>query len=168
MSKRPWLWLLGVGGGVVGALILSRRRRSYSFGRPDTATLSRDPKLLLPSFADTLEVLFQRMRARGFDPCLHEGYRTPARAAELDRQGKGKSDSLHIYGAAADIVSCSTQWSDPKFFRALGAEAEALGLTWGGRFMDGDSNHVQAVPYEAENELRVSTNPDVVAKRFVG
>jgi len=145
-----------VGGALLLWLLASR---SYSFGGPDKSGVSRDPSRLLPAFADRLELLFARLRARGFDPMLHEGYRTPARAAELARQKKGIVDSLHIYGAAADIVSKSTGWSNPAFFKALGQEAEAIGLTWGGRFAEVDSTHVQAVPGKFENALRALAAP---------
>lgn len=142
----------------------------YTFGRKDTNGISRDPSLLLPAFADKIELLFAAMTKRGFDPCLWEGYRTPARAKQLATKGTGIIKSLHSYGAAVDIVSCSTKWSDPQFFKALGFEAEKLGLTWGGRFSKVDSTHVQAVPSDEsiQNQLRASTDPNSFVKKYIG
>jgi GNAT superfamily N-acetyltransferase len=114
--------------------------------------LNRDPSRLLPSFARKVDLLIQRLRAQGFDPIFWEGYRTPERAADMARIGTGIRDSMHIYGAAVDIIDRNKLWKNPAFFRALGREAKALGLYWGGDF--GDSPHVQALPVSAQNGLR--------------
>src|SRR5688572_17621619 len=149
---------------LIGAIVATAASRPrYTYGRPDRADgLSRDPYKLLPTFAAKVEKLFERMRARGLDPILHEAYRTRERAEMLakDPDGPGPKrpagipDSMHIYGAAVDIISRSKQWADPKFFEALGEEAKKLKLTWGGDF--GDMPHVQAVPYTlaAQNAIR--------------
>lgn len=138
--RSPALWI-GLG---VAVVYLALHKRTYSYGGPDFKDISRDPSLLVPAFADQLEKLFSAMRDLGFDPVLHEGYRSPARAKVLAATGAGIVDSMHIYGGAADIVSASSGWSDPAFFKALGREAKKLGMTWGGDFKDG--THVQAMP----------------------
>jgi len=163
-----WAWLLGG-----GALLLVARRSSsssgYSYGGPDWRGISRDPRLLVPTFAAKLELVFQRMRALGFDPCLYEGYRTPARAAQLEEKGTGIAKSLHSYGGAVDITSCSKGWSDPAFFQALGKVVESLGLTWGGRFSRGDMPHVQAVPADepTQNAFRATVDRDAFVRRYI-
>lgn len=146
--RSPAFWI-GLGAAVA---YLALHKRTYSYGGPDFKDISRDPRLLVPAFADQLEKLFQAMRDLGFDPVLHEGYRSPARAKALAATGAGIVDSMHIYGGAADIVSASSGWSDPTFFKALGREAKKLGMTWGGDFKDKngkpdpDGTHVQAMP----------------------
>ena len=162
-ASQAYIW--GLGG--VALLVLLADAGQSIVGGADKGVVSRDPKLLLPAFRTKLELLFRRMEARGFDPMMHEGWRSPQRAAELARQKKGIVDSLHIYGAAADIISKKTAWSNPAFFKALGQEAEAIGLTWGGRFADVDSTHVQAVPGRLENTFRAlaaSARNDYVAR----
>lgn len=145
-----------VGSAAVGAgalvIYLATRGPQYAFGGPNTATLNRDPRMLLPSFAARLNVLFARMRALGWKPFLNEGYRTPKRAAELAKAGSGIVDSLHMYGAAADIRDEVQGWNNPLFFEDLGRESQALGLTWGGHW--GDANHVQAVTVNEQAALR--------------
>lgn len=153
---------IGVGVGVVLLLMLKGSSASFNYGGPDSKNgLSRDPNLLLPAFAKRLNLLFAALRARGFDPVLNEGYRSPARALALSQpradgsKPPGIANSLHIYGAAADIISASTAFSNPAFFRALGEEADRLGLFWGGHFKSHvDTPHVQAVPGELDNQFR--------------
>ena len=154
-------------GGAIGLALLAFGSR-YSFGGiPLRAGVNRDPKKLLPGFAKRVEQLFRAMRARGYSPMLWEGYRTPERAQELANKGSGIVDSLHIYGAAVDIVDESTApnyWNGaPGFWTALGEEAERLGLTWGGRFSRRDVVHVQAVPVSQQVALRAATTSERVA-----
>jgi hypothetical protein len=70
----------------------------------------------------------------------------------MARIGTGIRDSMHIYGAAADIIDRQKLWKNPAFFAALGREAKKLGLTWGGDF--GDPPHIQALPVSGQNGLR--------------
>lgn len=157
---RRWVpWALGG----LGALWLLTQGYSYG-GAPVRSGVDRDPKKLLPAFAKKVDKLFAAMRARGFQPMLWEGYRTPARAAELEKTGAGVSDSMHSYGAAVDVVDGKlwAQGLDPwkttaAFWKALGEEAERLGLTWGGRFTRADTPHVQAVSIAKQNALRSAT-----------
>jgi hypothetical protein len=159
---RRWVpWALGLGG--LGLLWASRD--SFSFGGASVrAGVDRDPSKLVPAFARRIERVFSRMRARGFQPFLWEGYRTPARAAELERRGTGISDSLHAYGIAVDVVD-GKQWdagkdpwsAAPGFWAALGEEAEREGLTWGGRFSKVDHTHIQGVPVSQQSAARAAT-----------
>jgi len=147
-----------IAGGAVGALILLLRAPRFNYGGPDSANgLSRDPTLLLPAFARKLNLLFAAMRARGLDPMLNEGRRSRARAEALSKEpgAPGIADSMHIYGAAADIISASKGFKDPAFFKALGEEADKLGLFWGGHFKTRpDSPHIQALAVAEENKFR--------------
>lgn len=137
---------------------------SFSDGREIRAGVNRDPGLLLPAFAAKIETLFQRLRQQGHDPLLWEGYRSPERAQALSDRGAGVRLSMHCLGAAVDVVHADDYWSAGRdFWDALGEEAEALGLTWGGRWRRRDFPHVQAVAvrYQArflsmgEDERRV-------------
>jgi hypothetical protein len=128
-----------------------------------------DPETLVTAFRQRVEALLERLQALGHAPRLHETFRTPARAAQLVREGKSKSlggKSMHCYGVAADIICANHRWSCAThgcgFYAALGREARALGLTWGG---DWDSDpatkngfndlpHVQAVPLELQDDIR--------------
>jgi len=116
------------------------RSNNYSFGGPsiirDGYEINRNPNLLNKEFAAAIEALFQIMRARGYDPFLWEGYRSPERARYLAGKGTGIIRSLHIRGKAVDIISEKDLWSNHEFFTALGEEATKLGLFWGGNFSD--------------------------------
>lgn len=175
MAKVAWAWM-ACGALMIGAIVAAARPR-YSYGGPDGPRgISRDPRKLIPTFAAKLETLFQRMRKLGFDPFLHEAYRTPERAAMLakdpdgdgPKKAPGIKDSLHSYGAAVDIISCSRKWEHPSFFKALGRETKKLGLFWGGDF--GDADHIQAVPPTpvAQNGLRAARDRDAYVRRYIG
>jgi hypothetical protein len=110
--------------------------------------------LLLPSFRVKVDILLQRMKDAGYDPIPFDTFRTAAESAKNARNGKGVVNSMHEYGAAVDIICGKTGWSNPKFFKELGKQAELLGLTWGGRFTRYDGPHVQAIPVKNQNQLR--------------
>jgi peptidoglycan L-alanyl-D-glutamate endopeptidase CwlK len=130
---------------------------AYSFGgAPLRKGIDRDPHNLLPGFAVKVEALFQRLRARGYKPLLWEGLRTPARAAELERRGTGSARSIHCLGAAVDIVDEQRKWgASADFWQAIGQEAAALGLTWGGLWRKRDLPHVQAISVAEQAAFRL-------------
>lgn len=132
---------------------------------PPPTSLKRcsDLAYLQPKFRAKVEALLARMHAQGFDAIAWETYRTPARAKLLSDRGTGiapRADGtipigMHQLGLAVDIVSKSKMWTPPKaFWDALGYEAEALGLTWGGRWKRVDKPHVQSVPVAQQNAMR--------------
>jgi len=160
---RPWVLL---GGAAVAFIAWRVLRNPYSYGgAPLQAGVDRDPHHLVPTFAADLEQLFKRMRGRGFNPLLWEGYRTPARAAELAKRGVGIVGSMHEYGLAADIVDGDTpqdMWAGrPGFWQALGEEARRLGLVWGGDWKKPDLSHVQGISVTAEAAWRQQFRPKV-------
>ena len=167
---------LAVGAAILALLFFRRRaprRWTYGSKLPGIASssagggeLNRDPARLLPSFADTVEVLFQRLRARGFDPVLNEGYRSPERGAHLKSLGYSQTGdrSLHVYGAAVDIISAAGGWQGSEdLWQAMGPIAEDLGLVWGGRWSFYDPAHLQAVAVSEQSKLRSSSEPDELA-----
>jgi hypothetical protein len=165
---KPWVWGLGAAGllllvaGGAQARVMPSGFRRYSYGgSPYKRGVDRDPSRLIPSFADKIEVLFQRLRARGFDPYLWEGWRSPARAAQLEEKGTGIRLSMHSLGAAVDIVNGAqikaggSPWVAPaQFWNAVGEEARKLGLTWGGVFTRTDRPHVQAITVREQAAFR--------------
>lgn len=131
---------------------------------PDTS-LKRvsDTALLQPAFRQKVRRLMARMLARGHDAIIWETYRTPARAMLMAKRGTGakiRADGtipvgMHQLGLAVDIVSKSKLWSPrPAFWADLGAEAKALGLTWGGTWKRVDRPHIQAVAVAKQNAMR--------------
>jgi peptidoglycan L-alanyl-D-glutamate endopeptidase CwlK len=141
---------------------------------PDTSRARvADLEALQPEFRRKVEALITRMQADGFDPMIWETYRTPARAKLLSDRGTGakpRADGsipigMHQLGLAVDIVSASKMWTPPAaFWAALGKHAEAIGLTWGGRWKRVDKPHVQAVPVKEQEAKRAEYR----AKGFAG
>jgi peptidoglycan L-alanyl-D-glutamate endopeptidase CwlK len=103
--------------------------------------------------------LFARMEERGYSLVLLEGYRSPDRQDRLANLGAQVTNaralqSRHQFGLAADIaplrdgrlvISERDPWAF-EVYQALGQEAEALGLIWGGRWKLRDYGHVEVVP----------------------
>ena len=124
----------------------------WTWGRPDGRdpwgnVISRDPSQVLPALADKVERIIRRLRGRGFDAVVAEGYRTPARARALDAKGTGVSKSLHSYNGAVDIVDRKLAWGASEAFKnAVVEEVEREGLMSGRRFSTKDDwAHAQAV-----------------------
>jgi hypothetical protein len=144
------------------------------------------PAGLVPPFREAVATLVQHLKAGGFKPHVHETYRSPKRAKELVDAGRSRARgglSMHCYGMAADIICADHLWScearDCAFYEALGREARALGMTWGGDW-DGDGvtreqrehdlPHVQAVPFEAQAAVRRGKPKELteLAERYLG
>lgn len=104
---------------------------------------------------DVLRVM-ERMKARGFPMVLLEGYRSADRQNHLAggsvkvTQAKG-GESKHQYGLAADlapvrngkvVISERDEWA-MQAYTALGEEAKAQGLGWGGDFSFRDYGHIE-------------------------
>jgi len=105
---------------------------TYSFGgAPIRTGVDRDPMKLHPAFAAKIELLFQCLRDKGFEPLLWEGFRSFERAEQLARRGTGIRQSMHCYKIAGDIVdSDDTPWTAPPgFWETMRDKAEELGLT---------------------------------------
>ncbi|MGC8863562.1 MAG: hypothetical protein ACP5R5_12415, partial [Armatimonadota bacterium] len=97
-----------------------------------------DIESLWEPFRHKVEQLIKRMTARGFDPIIFEAARSRERQQWLYGYGrthhKGSkpvtwtTNSRHLVGKAADIISRSRGWNWPEFYAALKQEAESLGL----------------------------------------
>ncbi|MBV8048536.1 MAG: M15 family metallopeptidase [Paludibacterium sp.] len=124
--------------------------------RPSLAGADRDWNKLEPSFSQVVLHVMQRMSARGYQTMLLEGCRSPARQDRLAAQAvtvtKAKGgQSRHQYGFAADIafvrggkvvISERDSWAMAGY-QALGQEAQAAGLTWGGNWSFKDYGHIE-------------------------
>ena len=123
-------------------------------GRPSLAQADRDWTRLAPDFRAAVLDLSDRMARRGYALAFLEGYRSPERQALLAKAGRTPAaafHSLHQYGLAADfgfmdegalVVSEQTSFGRGAY-EALGQEAAALGLVWGGSWRTRDPGHVE-------------------------
>lgn len=157
MMKSPPIWVWGLAAG--GALLLfgasasqSSQSARWTWGRPNSKDqwgniIYRDPSTVVPAFADKIERIIRRLRARGFDAVVSEAYRTPARAQRLSEGGTGIIKSLHSYNGAVDIVDRKLAWGASAAFKnAVVEEVEREGLFSGRRFSNKDDwAHAQAV-----------------------
>jgi murein DD-endopeptidase MepM/ murein hydrolase activator NlpD len=140
--------------------ILSQTAAEKNFLSQNTTTKTKFRAVsldgLLPSFRDKVVQLIALMQDSGYDPIPYSVLRTPAEAAANAENNIGIENSMHIYGAAVDILSASSGGKNPEFFEKLGYYAESLGLTWGGRFnVERDERaHVQAIPIQYQKKLR--------------
>lgn len=120
--------------------------------------IDRDLRKLAPAFRERVDELLRRMRAQGFDPMVHEAFRSFQRAENLAGTGRGISRSMHCYGLAVDIISERNKWVPaPAFWKALEREARLLGLISGARWTRPDKPHVQAVPVSHQARVRLMT-----------
>jgi peptidoglycan LD-endopeptidase CwlK len=131
--------------------------------RPNLEGADRDWRHMDSGFTQVVLKLFAKMEQRGYTMALLEGYRSPDRQDSLASKGPSVTNarafqSKHQYGMAADIapvrdgklvISERDPWAATAY-KALGEEAEHLGLTWGGRWAMRDLGHV-------ENAAKIST-----------
>jgi hypothetical protein len=94
--------------------------------------------LLLPFFAGKTYAVLASMEAKGYKPVPFDTLRTPAEAAKFFARGTGSKNSMHLYGAACDVICDVHGWGCQakgcNFYRDLGISVELQGLVWGGRF----------------------------------
>jgi hypothetical protein len=160
--------VVGIG---LAMLVWSRGSSSSSSatkvgGPPVRPGINRDDATLIPAFQKKIAKLFERMRARGYDPYLWEARRSQERALKLAQGGTGIVLSMHLYGAAADIVSESSLWSPSRdFWQALRDEAVQLGLISGRDWTNVDNPHVQAITVMDQAMFRKFTDSEQA--RFV-
>ena len=116
----------------------------------------RDWSHMDPAFVQDVLRVMERMKARGFPMVLLEGYRSAERQNRLAggstkvTQAKG-GESKHQYGLAADlapvrggkvVISERDPWA-MQAYNALGEEAKAQGLGWGGVWSFRDYGHIE-------------------------
>ncbi|MBX9584879.1 MAG: M15 family metallopeptidase [Gemmataceae bacterium] len=132
----------------------------------DSSRWTQDKKLrsLNPLFRAKVGAVLARLRKRGFQPSVFYGWRSVAVQRELDRlrrtkvtfsshNAQRKDGTANAY--AADIVDARWGWAPAAkangFWAALGEEAKAAGLVWGGSWATfPDLAHV---PYHPNSPL---------------
>lgn len=133
-------------------------------GRSGLETADRDWRKLDQDFMQLVLYLLTRMEARGYPLALLEGYRSPEQQARLAEQGAQVTqarawESKHQFGLAVDLapikngalmISERDPWAF-EAYQALGEEAQAIGLNWGGRWSMKDYGHVEAAGTIAAN-----------------
>ena len=132
--------------------------RTIEQGGGAPSKISRSLDQLDPQFRALVITLLDELEKNGYPFALLEGYRSPARQAELfTKEGARVTlaapfQSKHQFGLAADLValrhgSPSFDVNDPNVLQAyqqLGRSAETLGLVWGGRWTIGDYGHIES------------------------
>lgn len=139
---------------------------------PPLPGLDRDWNRLAPGFCAAVRALIDRMSELGHEFVLLEGFRSPERQAALAASGRnvtraGADRSLHQYGLAADLALCvegelrlsAASPGTRSAYLSLGREAEAMGLTWGGRWSFRDLCHVEASLVPADRPWRRAQPP---------
>lgn len=127
----------------------------------DSSQWSQDKKLqsMKPEMATKVQAVLAALVKRGFQPKVVYGWRSVAVQAKLYAEGKSKVRfSFHNAqkrdgtpnSYAADIIDARYAWSaqaeSSGFWKALGEEARAQGLVWGGDWTGfRDWAHVQLV-----------------------
>lgn len=124
--------------------------------QPRLNRADRDWSKVDAAFVQTVLRVMTRLEARGYPMTLLEGYRSPERQDALAEQGtlvtKAKGgQSKHQYGLAVDlapvrngkvVISERDPWAMSAYL-ALGEEATAAGLTWGGNWSFKDYGHIE-------------------------
>ena len=125
--------------------------------RPMLVSASRDWALMNPAYAQRLLLAFKIMKDKhGYDMAILEGYRSPERQNKLAAMGSSVTNaaafqSWHQYGLAADcaflrdgkiVISEKDPWA-MRGYELYGEVAEAVGLTWGGRWKMMDFGHTE-------------------------
>lgn len=113
---------------------------------------------LLPSFKPLVLKVIELQEADGHVAVLFDGVRTKAEAARNFKKGTGVADSIHCYGAAADVICGEHGWSCAahgcSFFKDLQRNVESLGLLSGATFSKVDRPHFQGVSLKQQAALR--------------
>ncbi|RNC67173.1 MAG: peptidoglycan-binding protein [Desulfuromonadales bacterium] len=128
----------------------------------DSAKWTQEKKLqsLHPELRPKVVAVLRALEQRGFQPKIYYGWRSVAVQLQLYFQGNSKVKfSFHNAqkpngtpnSYAADIIDSRFGWSpgaeQSGFWKALGEEAKARNLTWGGDWVSfRDWAHVQLVP----------------------
>jgi len=133
VRRGGWLLIAGVGVAAVALLGVSSMSDYMTGPKWDR---------LLPEMKHKVLQLLAQAKAAGLNVMFYDGWRSPAREAQYQKQGTSALhdpyNNYHTWGAAADIVfstpSGQPYWpkdTDPRWHQ-LGAIGKRLGLFWGG------------------------------------
>lgn len=126
--------------------------------RPEILDANRDWSRLDPGFEQAVLRILKRLDAKGIPFTLLEGYRSPERQDRLALLGQHVTrarafQSKHQYGLAVDLApirngKLSINEREPgnmAAYEAMGREALAEGLVWGGSWSNmKDFGHIEA------------------------
>lgn len=117
-----------------------------------------DIKLLPPTMQVHVQSVIDQLKATGFKPILFDGMRTKAEALKNAAKGTGRPDSIHMYGAASDLICDDHGWQcrkfKCKFYQNLKRIASAEGFVCGADFHSVDEPHIQAVMVFMQQKFR--------------
>lgn len=127
----------------------------------------RDLKELHPKVEEMANELVKRCITKGLILGIGETYRSIERQDYLYEQGRSRPGQIVTY-AKGNTKSSYHQWRlavdffqnikgkeyEPKFLEAIGEIAEEIGFEWGGRWLMGDSCHLQVTFGLSIEELR--------------
>ncbi len=136
---------------------------------------------LAPGFRRQVEAVLADLEGQGFDPIVHESYRSRATAEVYYARGRttvpphgtvtnapNETYSYHGFGLAVDIISKAKGWDAPfAFWKALRDTAVAHGLVSGADWKSPDRPHIQAKtahasPSDGARDLLASGGMDAV------
>jgi hypothetical protein len=129
-----------------------------------------DIRLLLPAMQVKVQALLDAVVKAGFTPVLFDTWRAPGQAKKNAAKGTGITDSMHCYGAAADVICAVHGWDCHKsgcsFYETFVSEARKLGFVCGVDFPNVDTDHVQGIKVRDQNAMRaLGREPSSVAAR---
>ncbi len=118
---------------------------------------------LLPPVQPLARALVNRAKSVGIKIVITSGTRTYAEQDALYEQGRSRPGQIvtsarggfssHNHKIAVDFTvfeGASPKWEGPEYTK-VGKIAEALGLSWGGRWSNPDEPHVYLKPYWAKD-----------------
>lgn len=113
---------------------------------------------LLPAFRTEVQAVLDEVTADGYEPVLFDALRTKAEAVRNATKGTGIKDSIHCYGAAADVICGKHGWSCAQhgcgFYGALAARVRARKLVCGADFSKVDQPHFQGISIKQQAAMR--------------
>lgn len=136
----------------------------------NTPLRADDLTWLYPPFRAQIEKMPPLAAQGGMKIMIFETYRSPTRQLDMfnTKKSKLKTNGMHMYGVAADLVFADRRgrptWKEPfpGAWKRLGALGRALGLYWGGDWKKlVDCPHFQYIPatFIAQNKIRLGIYP---------
>lgn len=136
----------------------------------------RDISALTENAQKACSLFMERCKAAGLNVLITETYRSQERQNYLYEQGRTRpgnkvtwtKNSRHTSRRAWDICKNvkGAEYSDTSFFKACGAIAKELGITWGGTWKTPDMPHFEVTAdwkYEVKNDIKeLTTVNDIV------
>jgi hypothetical protein len=131
-------------------------------------TVGKKFQSMHPQLRPKVYALLRALRDRGFEPVVHQAWRSVAAQAKKKADGSSevpfsfhnnKNPDKTLSALAADVVDHRYAWTPAAeqhgYWDAIGKEAKKLGLFWGGDWKKPwDPAHVQLLPKEELGRIR--------------